>query len=660
MGDDHAYPMIAFGTLKKKSAFKLLARAKNIDAQTANEITRQIDKYEKDLRHADDEDKDNINIYDYVDKKYHEYIDRSKIYQGIISDRKKAPSAYLLYNGSIRREIGLIRCKSESTKKDVVTCVADGAVAEKYKFLKNDILVVNVVDLISKLFNEIGIEHFDTSVLMEKVKNDKAVWDIYAKGLTLGVNQCEKQSTAEKCKRYKPSNISELAAFIAAIRPGFKSMYSIFESRQPFSYGVATLDNLLTTEELPIPFMLFQENVMTVLNYAGFPMSECYSIIKAIAKKHPEKVSQIKDRFCNRFFEKIKADENLSDELAQSYTQKVWQVIIDNAGYSFNSAHAYCMALDSLYCAYLKAHYPYEFYQVLLQYYSDKGNKDKVIALKKEMLEGFEIHEGEFKFGNDNRKFKADKENKVIYSSLLSLKDMNQKMSNDLYALALKKQYQSFYELLQDLTKLKSLKSNQLNILIDIDYFGDFGHSPKLKRFYQIYSELHGRSQFNKADRFPEFMNEFRDLIFDCCEKETEKQYKSFNEEKALTEIWKKIEDKPQKVIDKIKNEYKYFGYVRTTLPKLSSYYYLITEINDKYSKQTLSLFALKDARTEQYKVRKSTIENCGDLKEGNIIKIVELSEERKWKPNPDTTSRQKFIQIDEKETIIKKYLMIE
>lgn len=522
------------------------------------------------------------------------------------------------------------------------------------------LLVVNVVDLIDKLFTEIGIEHFNTSELMKRVKDDKAVWDIYAKGLTLGINQCEKQSTAEKCKKYKPSNISELAAFIAAIRPGFKSMYPIFESRKPFSYGVATLDNLLTTEELPTPFMLFQENVMTVLNYAGFPMSECYSIIKAIAKKHPEKVSQIKDRFCTQFATKIKADENLTDDMAQNYTQKVWQVIIDNAGYSFNSAHAYCMALDSLYCAYLKAHYPYEFYQVLLQYYSDKGDKNKVILLKKEMLDGFGIKEGEFKFGNDNRRFKADKENKVIYSSLLSLKDMNQKMSNELYTLAQKNHYDNFYGLLKDLVKLKSLKSNQLSILIDIGYFSDFGNPDKLRKFYQVYNLLHDRSQFSKNIEFPPEIEEYKETIFSCCSTESKLQYRNFDEEKALTLIWNKIPDTPQKTIDKIKSEFQYFGYIHTTLPNLSQYYYLVADINDKYSKLKVSLISLKNRSFISQKLRHSVVSNCGELKIGDIIKVEELSEERKWIVNPDTDSDKKFIQTDETETLIKKYLIIE
>ena len=157
LGEDHAYPMIAFGTLKKKSAFKLYARAANLDYEIANEISKQIDKYEEAVKYADDEDKDDINIYDFIDEKYKSYIDQSRKYWGVIDHKNKAPCAYLLYQGSIREEIGLIKCKSESTKREYITTVIDGAIAEKYKFLKNDLLKVDVVLLIDKIYKRIGI-----------------------------------------------------------------------------------------------------------------------------------------------------------------------------------------------------------------------------------------------------------------------------------------------------------------------------------------------------------------------------------------------------------------------------------------------------------------------------------------------------------------------
>ena len=251
LGDNHAIPMIAFGTCKKKSAFKLFARSQNMDFELANTISSQIADYEEAVKNAEDDDKDQIDIYDFVDKKYSNYIEQSKKYWGIIMDKKKAPCAFLLYQGNIREEIGLIKCKSESTGKEFLTAVVDGAIAENYKFLKNDILCVSIVLLVDKIYRRIGIPHKTVEELKEFVKNDPKTWDIYKNGYTLGVNQCEQVSSAKKMMRFQAKNISELSAWIAAIRPAFKSMYSKFESRESFSYGIPAFDKLLQTEELP-------------------------------------------------------------------------------------------------------------------------------------------------------------------------------------------------------------------------------------------------------------------------------------------------------------------------------------------------------------------------------------------------------------------------
>lgn len=639
--------MIAFGTFKKKSAFKLYARAKDIPAALANEITKQIEKYETDLKYADDEDKKYINVYDYVDEKYHNLIKESEKYWGIVADRKKAPSAHLLYQGNIRKEIGLIKCKSESTKKEAITCVIDGAVAEEYKFLKNDNLVVNVVDLTDRIFKRIGKEHMSANQLLEAVKDNQAVWDIYAKGLTMGVNQCEKSSTTQKVMRYKPQNEAELASFIAAIRPGFKSMYPIFESRQQFSYGVPTLDKLLSTEQMPIPFMIFQEQVMTVLNYAGFPMDECYGLIKAISKKKVEKVKAIREKFIDSFSRRIRQDDHLDMDTASEMAHRVWQIVDDNSNYSFNSSHRYCMAIDSLYCAYLKATYPYEFYEVLLQYFSDKGNKEKVTLLKKEMKEGFGIQDGGIKFGKDNTKIKADPDNNSINTALLSIKNMNQKSSVELLRLSREKKYkqEDFYYLLTDITQKTSVQSNQVDILRALGYFSDFADVPKIQKYISIYRDLYGRSQFSKNDINPEYLPYVVEYAT-----QTDKQYRNFDFQSALLKIWSELPDTPQKLSDKISAEFKYLGYIITTVPELKSDYVVIIDIKPGAKKTSYTVYHIRTGETEEMKIKNALLTTLEfDINIGSIIKIKGIKQEKKWRKN----NKGEFYRTEELETFI-------
>lgn len=649
LGKDHAYPMIAFGTCKKKSAFKLYARSQNMDFDLANTISGQIEKYDEALKYADDDEKDDINIYDYVDEEYHSYIDASKKYQGIIMDKKKAPCAYLLYDGSIREEIGLIKCKSETTKKEYMTAVIDGAIAENYKFLKNDILKVDVVLLIDLIYKRIGLKHHTVNELMELVKNDQAVWDIYANGYTMGVNQVEKASTTRKAMKYRPRNVSELSAFIAAIRPAFKSMYSKLENREEFSYGIPAFDKILQTEELPQSFILYQEQTMNTLNYAGFPIDECYGIIKAIAKKHPEKVKPLKERFITGFKDKIMQDDGISAEKAEEDSAKVWQIISDSCGYGFNSAHAYCMALDSLYNAYLKAHYPYEFYEVLLQTYSDKGKKDKVAELKQEMSKAFGIKEGDYKFGLDNRKFIADPENQTIYPSLLSIKGLSQGCANDLYALGQKK-YDNFYELWKDMKKKKNLNSGKINTLIEIGYFDDFGTIGKIKRFIEILDQLYDRSQFSKTNPPVEFLS-----IIKKYSEETDKQYRKFDYDAALTEIWETLEDADIPFNERLKYELQNIGYIKTLVPDMSPDYAFVQEFECKYKNPKLTLYRLCDGTTEIVKVRRKKYDEA-PINVGDIIKTIECSEEGRWSKDQNGDWQQ---DNSDKESILKKWSFV-
>ena len=650
LGTDHAVPMIAFGTFKKKSAFKLYARAKNLDFSIANEISKQIEKYDEAVKYADDDEKDQIDIYNFVDPQYHTYIKESVPYWGIVSDKKKAPCAFLLYDGSIREEIGLIRCKSESTKKDYIVAAIDGAIAEKYKFLKNDLLKVDVVLLINKIFNRIGRPLMSVNELMLECDGNQKVWDIYGKGLTIGVNQCEKPQAIKKLLRYKPQNVSELAAFIAAIRPAFKSMYSKFESREPFSYGIPAFDRLLQTPQFPQSFILYQEQTMTVLNYAGFPMDECYGIIKAIAKKHPEKVRPLKSRFIEGFKQKL-IEEGVEPDEASNKSADVWQIISDSCGYGFNSAHAMCMALDSMYCAYLKSHYPFEFYEVMLQTYSEKGNKDKVAELKKEMSAGFNIIEGDYSWGKDNRKFVADPSTNSILPSLLSIKGMSQKAANDLYEVArMYPNITNFYDCWKLLQTVKSLDRAKIDTLISINYFKCFGGAKKIRKFMVYIDALYGRSQFSKTDVAP--------ALYGVIEKYSEtteklKTFRNFNYDSALYELWDSLADEDFSIPEKLRNEIYVFDYVKSIIPDLPRNIYAVTDIDDKFKNRKVTLYRVCDGNSGVVKIRAKTFDDT-PLEVGSVIRVDEFSKEKRW-----IKTSNGFEQIEDYETILKRYTPI-
>lgn len=526
--------------------------------------------------------------------------------------------AFLLYQGNIREEIGLIKCKSESTGKEFLTAVVDGAIAENYKFLKNDILCVSIVLLVDKIYRRIGIPHKTVEELKDFVKNDPKTWDIYRNGYTLGVNQCEQVSSAKKMMRFQAKNISELSAWIAAIRPAFKSMYSKFESRESFSYGIPAFDKLLQTEELPQSWILYQEQSMSVLSYAGFPMDECYGIIKAIAKKHPEKVRPLKDRFIEGFKKRIITEEGIEENQAQEMSERVWQIINDSCGYGFNSAHAYCMAIDSLSCAMLKANYPYEFYEVLLQFHSDRGEKDKVGALKAEMKKAFGIQEGPYRFGEDNRKFNAIPERGIIQPSLLSIKGLSQDLANDLYELSQTKKFDNFIDLLREFDHMKSMNVSKLDTLIKLNYFSQFAPIGKLLNIVELYNKFGTRKTLKESDVLS-LPTPVQEVIAKYTVK-PKTQYKITDNDGMLRELAELVGERPITMMMRLGWEQQFLGYCASTDPSQQGSW-LVLDIDTKFSPK-LTIFAIWSGEQRIVKVSKRDFQS-NPLTKGDTIRLT-------------------------------------
>lgn len=480
LGEDHAMPMLAYGTMQVSAAWKLYAKSQDIPFEISNAISEQIRKYETAFKHAEEEEeKENIHIEDFIEEKYQPIFEKSKDYQGVITSWSIAPCSYLLYEGSIRKEIGLVKIK------DNLCCLMDGKWAEEGHFLKNDLLKVAVVDLIYRAFHKLGTEPPSEKELLKMCPPDDPAWDVYKKASCMGINQCERTGTAARAAKYQPQNISELCAFIAAIRPGFKSMYKKFESKQPFSYGVKAFDDLIQTEEMPKSFVLYQEQEMAVLNYAGISMSECYTAIKNIAKKRKEKVLAYREQFITGFQSAMVEEEGRTEKQAEALAQQLWRIIEDSASYSFNASHSYCVALDSLYGAWLKAHHPVEFYECYMQIQEEKGAKNKISLAKEEAEDYYGVKFPPLRYGQDNTGITGDPKANTIHNSLASVKTYSKKIAEALYACS-KEGHKTFMDVLLWLSE-RSIKSAKVVPLIKIDYFMRFGNCSELLRINEVF-----------------------------------------------------------------------------------------------------------------------------------------------------------------------------
>ena len=651
-GKHGCYPLLAVGKLGEKSGFKLYASIKGIDPQIANDITTEIDKYNEAKKQADDEeDLKAIQIEDYITDKVHlQIFNDSKPYQGIIEQGKVHACGFMIFNGNpnqkdvpgygdIRYEIGLIRCQSESGKKAPTMVVnLEGSMLDPYGYVKDDFLIVDVVSIIYKLYHSIGRNVPPVSELRKMVANDKATWELYASGATCCLNQCEKTSTTRKVMKYKPTSIKELSAFIAGIRPGFKSHIDGFIARVPYSNGEKAIDDLLSAS---FYFMLYQESVMKIFGWLGIPMKDSYDTIKKISKKKlkGEALEKLENTLRTHWLQNVGNLDNF---------EPVYQVIKDSARYSFNSPHAYSMACDSLYEAWMKAHYPSKFYEVALNHYSDKEDKNKIAELEKEAVTFFGYKIDKYRYGNDSTRFTVNDNTKYISPNLSSIKGIGMAAAIDLRNIT-GNDFVEIYLASKGTRVNKTVFSN----LVKIGYFEQFGDIATLLSQIDVIEKWSHRSTIPKA--FAEELGIDRTTMLrygtDVTKKGnvSDKQYSIFDMTGLCRELCRRIAPEINVSLgDIVKWQIDILGYTDYVNPELQNRYIVVTELDTTYSPK-FTAYCLKNGETCPMKIHTTIprndkkVKQCFsklEVKNGDILYMTScVREARKRKVNGEWQS---------------------
>lgn len=135
-------------------------------------------------------------------------------------------------------------------------------------------------------------------------------------------------------------------------------------------------------------------------------------------------------------------------------------------------------------CAYLRYYHPHEF----IAAYLNNANNEDDIKNGSALAEQYGIQIVPPRFGLSKDKYIYDVEHKVIAKGLESVKYMNRNVANELYDLSRRHKVSSFMELLRLMSDETSLDSRQLDILIKIDFFKDFGNIPELSRILSFFA----------------------------------------------------------------------------------------------------------------------------------------------------------------------------
>ena len=180
--------------------------------------------------------------------------------------------------------------------------------------------------------------------------------------------------------------------------------------------------------------------------------------------------------------------------MAEEEAKEFLQILEDSAYYQFGFNHSVAYCLLGYLCAYYRYYHPLEF---ITSFLNNAANEDD-IASGTSYANRIGIQVTMPKWGVSRDEYAFDREKNVIAKGLSSIKYMSSGLADELYGLAHRKTYARFTDVLYDLDRETSINSRQLDILIKIDFFSDFGNQRELLRINDMFSETFKKGEAKK------------------------------------------------------------------------------------------------------------------------------------------------------------------
>ena len=228
-------------------------------------------------------------------------------------------------------------------------------------FAKIDILSLPVLDQIEEalgLIERSGRERLDMSRLDPE---DAEVYDMINEGRCKGVFLLQSPAQLKLARRLLSRNLLDLAYQVALIRPGVgaaESAVSKFVDRYRYGAGWG-YDHPLEERALARGYgiIVWQEQVVQLLmDVGGMSASEADGVRRAFAKSNNGHLVAMHRR---RFL-----DGALNNGVDKETALKVFEKV--NGQYMFPESHSHAFAITAYQAAWLKRHYPLEFFVALM------------------------------------------------------------------------------------------------------------------------------------------------------------------------------------------------------------------------------------------------------------------------------------------------------
>lgn len=627
--------IVTFNTIALKGAIRDVGRALQMPLDEVGNICNRVETDEAGCR------KQYPDLFKYVD-----------IVNGCVVSVGNHPCGLVVSPYSIDDRMGLFTTSTD----DVPISQINMKEVDLQNYVKLDLLKLDTIELINETCKLAGIERLTPDNVDI---NDKAVWDSIRDDTTAifqwegatgdrYIKQLLSESNIQKFKELNPNvdYMTLLSIGNGAIRPAGASY------RDDLANGVIRKSGNEAIDEFMKPtfgYLVFQCQIIQFLHqYCGYTMGEADIVRRHFAKKTgtEKDIPQIKAGFAKTMAEQYGMSKEESDKVIADFIQ----VIMDASNYLFSLNHSQPYSYEGYVSGWLRYHYPLQFLTVALNINQGKEEKTSALTAYAHKV-GIAIKPP--KFRHSRSAYFCDTETNCIYKGLGSIKYMSEQVAEALYGMR-DMQFGNFIDVLFALQQLKDRPdSRQLDILIKIGYFEEFGSAKALLIGVEIFNKFY-KCKNIKLDKWNE-MGYNINILKDNADQMTEKTARWLDNYGLILGILRSLRMPRTTIVDKLRWQAELLGYVDGSDPSRDVNDWLVLGVETtSYGTVWLRLYNLCYGAERHYKVDKrwATSHSC---KAGDVLKVV-LEDKPKFKKLDDG----KFVKTGEVETVVKMFKILE
>ena len=358
-GKDNVAQITTFGTLAAKAALRDTARVLGIDKKIVDELISHMPD-EKDITISRALDDPKFSIYPEESPDIERLVETARGLEGLPRNASTHAAGVVITPKPLTEYLPL------ASNGGVTVTQYDMDTVAKLGLLKFDFLALRCLTVIDDAVNMIRKKEKDFDLSFIPL-DDGATYKMISDGRTDGIFQLESPGMTRMLKKMKPEKMTDIMVALALFRPGPMDSIDTFLSnraRGRIDYKIPILSKILDETNGCI---VYQEQVMEIFrSVAGYSYGRADIVRRAIAKKKPGVIEKERDGFVSGAVSNGWKEE---DALA------LYGEMTDFANYGFKKSHAAAYALLSYRTAYLKAHYPSEYYSALLTSVSGDAGK---------------------------------------------------------------------------------------------------------------------------------------------------------------------------------------------------------------------------------------------------------------------------------------------